>query len=237
MNLIKLTISTRRLLFAFLAIMLISNNSFGQMEYNNNLRSFHIKGNVDSIIDDEIRVINNDSTKTKTDTRNCSYFNKKGLLTEFSTDSYWANEQFHLNDAKPLIITYTYDNKDNLMEIIYYGSDGSIGEKTTYTADPATSQIESKSYYMPNHQALITIKKLLKDKRGNIIEVSSYDPSWKLNNHRTYKYDDNNFRLENVETNVTTLTKTKTIFTYKEGDLVEEVNYDDLGGIVSTNTY
>jgi hypothetical protein len=224
-------------LLVHLSLLLAGNSCFGQFQYYNNIKLWNIKGKVDSITQSYFSVKRDSTQARRLDSKIVLFFDKSGFFTE---DHYYLLEQDH--DAK---ITYrgllknvnSKDDKGNLTELIRYGVDGVAYTKEVYSFDPLKLLVEIKTYEQPSNELRVITKKIF-DKKGKIVETSSYNSSLQPINKHLYKYNEKDHYNEDIEVNTKTLKEFKTVSTFdNDGNIIKQTNYNDLGEVSSTYDY
>jgi hypothetical protein len=226
-----------KLILVCLTTMLCDNPCLAQEEFYNNLKAWHIKGDVDSILNNQYMVAGGDSTIRENGTWYVSYYNKEGLLSQNHYYPYNSDKMgFDMKDPRSIRNINHYDGNGELSDKTNYDEQGQAYTKDVYTFDPSGISIELKHYYLPK-QSLIYIKKLSLDIKGNVIGESVYDFFGKLENKYRYKYNADNYCIEKVAISVDGFKEYKTLFTYNNGDLIKEIQYDDVGKVLTTYVY
>jgi hypothetical protein len=146
--------------------------------------------------------------------------------------------------------TQNYDNNGNMVEELFYFTNGSV-EKTVTSIDDKGTKVESKRYTSTGKVLFKTV--FIYDPGGNLIEEKQLDSQDVLRGKKVYTNDDKGNAIEMVVYRDSATVKSRYVYTYDDkGNVIEEkyykrgsnalnsrvtYTYDDKGNKVQDKTY
>ena len=148
---------------------------------------------------------------------------------------YWGSNFKDITDKH----SYKYDEKGNAIEEIYYGQDGGVYSKDLNTFDEKGNLIKDIEYREGKLHLTISYKY---DSTGNKIERKDLKPDGSIDRYDTWKYDNKNNLIEEIEYDWQGLPYSKTKYIYESYDaegnwLVQKKIVDDIEKSKKVRTY
>lgn len=189
------------------------------------LEGYGLRGQVRSISTRSELANHQNVAKQNPKSSSLLFFTPNGMLIESRFKGTDGIEQVHREDGK-----------DNTLEDLSYGADGSLLSRTTYTHDSEGRTLESFTYDGSNTLEHRTVNTY--DSVKHLRERIEYNPDGSLNGCLIFNFDDQGNMIESVSREANGSVAQRTEFRYdSDRQIVEEFNYSGDGSLILSSKY
>jgi len=208
-------------------LLFISLASYGQFNNDNNNKYWNnLHGKIKSCTTIGYNVIKGDTAGKQINLFDSVVFNKKGQIIKI----FKSNTVRGADINKRISNTYKYDNKGNLIEQVFHGTDGKAQVKCVYSYLTSKNKVTLKIFFLPEKDSSRVTDTYKINASGRILEKYHYNESFvpgvKYQYGKTvYKYNAKGLRVEEIGYDLNGLEKSKRFLKYNQNNEMSESTY------------